>query len=690
MCGRLISSVIFFLCGTAVVASPKPPVTFIENSGQWPGSTDFGVRLPGANMAVQSGLLSFTLMDMNKVEALHEQGHHAFNEESNLPNLDETIDAFSFQTHLLGAMSVAPQPLQRDQVYYNFFTSSDPCLWKTGVSAYHGVLYSSVYRGIDWKVYAEGSHVKYDYIVAPGADPSCIAEQLTAPATLDGNSGDLIIQTSLGEVIVKKPVAYQWVGGQRVSIACQFAQQSNVITYVFPNGYDTCHELIIDPLLIFSTYSGSRADNWGSTATPGEKGTLYSAGVTTRFFGGAFSGEFPVTTGAFQLTSGGLYDIGILKYDSTGSRLLYASYLGGNANESAHSLVVNQQNDLIVLGTTSSTNFPTTEGVYDRSFNGGLTDTNVVAYNNGSDIFVACISASGSALLASTYLGGSANDGLNPSTSSLVPNYGDELRGDIITDASGNIYISTVTSSANFPVTASFDVSFAGGGTDALILQLNASLTSIIWGAFLGGDGSDASHTIQIDKSGRLFVGGGTNSTDFPTTQGVYQAARAGDVDGWIACIAPDGSSLVASTLTGTTSFNQVYFLGLDSDDNVYVYGQTVGAFPVTAGTYSNPNSGQFIQKFNSSLTQLMFSTVFGSGRGFPDISPTAFLVNGCNNLYMTGWGGIVNSSTNNWQNNTLGMPVSADAFQSTTSGSDFYFMVLTSDASRFLYGTYM
>ena len=212
----------------------------------------------------------------------------------------------------------------------------------------------------------------------------------------------------------------------------------------------------------------------------------------------------------------------------------------------------------------------------------------------------------------------------------------------------------------------------------------------MVWSTFFGGIGTDASLTIKFDKTGDILVGGGTTSPDFPITAGAHQPTIGGDADGWIAKISHNGDVILASTFTGTSAYDQVYFLDLNGDDEVYVYGQTSGNFPVTAGVYYNANSGQFIQKFNATLSALIFSTVIGSGRGIPDISPTAFLVNECNNLYLAGWGGVVNIQSLHWQNNTLGMPVSSDAFQKTTSGSDFYFMVLTDDASQFLYGTYL
>ncbi len=376
--------------------------------------------------------------------------------------------------------------------------------------------------------------------------------------------------------------------------------------------------------------------------------------------------------------------------------MLYASYLGGAYSESPHSLVMDDDENLLVLGTTSSFDFPTTEGAFRRNFAGGTPIAQVefkeipIPYENGSDIFVAKISKDGSKLLASTYLGGSSNDGLNSSQGLLVRNYGDQMRGDIISDKPGNIFITSVSSSSDFPLANSFNTTFKGGETDALVLKLSGDLTQLLWGAFLGGSAADASHTIKFDSAGNLFVGGGSASADFAMTAGAYQPVFAGDVDGWMAKISGDGSAVLNSTFTGTAAFNQVYFLDLDKNENVYVYGQTQGTFPVTSGAYNNPNSGQFVQKFDNTLSNLLFSTVFGSGIGIPNISPTAFLVSDCNNIYMSGWGGLINSGLGYWNSSTQQMPITTDALQKTTSGSDFYFIVLSSDVTQLLYATYL
>jgi CHU_C Type IX secretion signal domain/PKD domain len=675
------------LAGGSLRAQP-PEVKFIENKCQWPEQVQFGASAQNAFFSLNPGGFGYTFIDQHEVNGVHQQDQEGEQESSHVPSSDILISGHQVTTTFLGAnKSSRPVPFGKLSEYYNYFLGNDHDRWSSDVSAFEGVLYPQYYSGIDLKVYSQGENLKYEFIVEPGADPSQIVFRYAGADQVNLIEGNLVVRASQFSFIEKKPVVYQIIAGEMVYLQSEYELQGNTVRFCFLEEYDLCYPLIIDPILIFSTYSGSTADNWGSTATPGEHGTLYSAGVTNPSVLGGF---FPVTTGSFQLAYGGGYDIGILKYDSAGSKLLYATYLGGSGAESPHSLVINKDNELLVLGTTGSSNFPTSQNAFDRTYNGGVFESNVITYSDGSDLFVAKISGDGKHLLASTLLGGSANDGLNRTTSPLVANYGDQLRGDIISDLDNNIYISTVTASADFPVVNSFGMTFLDGFTDALLIKLNSDLSQLLWAGFLGGTGIDASHTIKFDLDGNLVVAGGSSSVDFPTTAGVYQIAHAGSVDGWIAKIKNDGSSILASTFTGTPQFNQVYFIDLDSDGNIYAYGQTTGSFPTTPGVYKNTNSGQFLQKFDPTLSNLIFSTVFGSGIGVPNISPTAFLVNDCNNIYLSGWGGRINSELGFWQSSTAGMPTTADAFQKTTSGSDFYFMVLTNDASQLLYATFL
>jgi hypothetical protein len=685
----LVSGVFFPVSGFC--SDPEPSLKFIENKNQWAPDIHFTAKVPGGSMTIGPGKFQYYLVDEKHIQELHDGLHD--DDEDDIAR-DPYIAGHSVRATFVGSnLGAVPLPFGRSEEYYNYYLGSDPKKWASKVFAYKGMLYQNLYQSIDLKVYSSGQHLKYDFLVAPYGDPTQIRVQYEGADALTLENGNLFLKTPLGNIIEKRPVAYQFINGKKVDVSVSFTLQGNFLSFCFLQGYDPCYELVIDPLLIFSTFSGSTADNWGSSATPGEHGNLYSAGATTLTSGG----KYPATTGAFQMAYGGLYDIGILKYDSIGRKLLYASYLGGNESESAHSLVMNSKEELVILGTSSSLNFPTTDGVIDRSFNGGVPTTHVFNYQEGSDIFVAKISKDGRKLLASTYLGGSQNDGLNPSSTAnpldvlLTKNYGDQLRGDIITDKAGNIFISSVTSSLDFPVIKGFQKTYRGGVTDAIVLKLDAQLQHILWSSYLGGTGTDASHTLKLDNQGDIFIGGGTTSVDFPVTGGGNRKALTGKADGWIAKLKADGSAILYATFVGGSGFDQVYFLDLNSSEQPYVYGQTNDSnFPTSPGVYKNPHSGQFIQKFSNDLSTLIFSTVFGSGKGIPDISPTAFLINDCNNLYMSGWGsGILNERIRGWNTSTKNLPITNDAYQKTTSGNDFYFIVLTDDAAELLYATY-
>lgn len=683
---------VVLLLGWLLVAGAQghaqsPQVKFIENKCQWPEQVQFAASVQNVWFSIDPGGFSYTFFDRSEAAKYHHQSHEDDQELSSVPDTDIMITGHRVTTTFMGSDKNAKAiPYGKLPEYFNYFLGSDPTSWSSEVPAFEGVVYSHYYPGIDLRVYSHNEHLKYEFMVEAGADPSIISFEYSGADQVKLVDGDLVVKAAQFSFIEKKPFVYQRIAGEEVYVPSSYQLQDGRVSFCFDDGYDPCYPLIIDPILIFSTYSGSTADNWGSTATPGERGTLYSSGVTNLGSGG----NFPVTTGSFQITYGGGYDIGVLKYDSTGSQLLYATYLGGSGSESAHSLVVNKDNELLVLGTTGSADFPTSVDAFDKAYNGGVSENNVIPYPSGSDLFVARISSDGKQLMASTFLGGSGNDGLNSSASPLVVNYGDQLRGDIISDEENNIYISTVTSSIDFPVANSFGLTYLGGVTDALIIKLNPALSQMAWSGFLGGNAADASHTIKLDTDGNLVVGGGTSSVNFPTTTESYQTIHGGSVDGWITKIRNDGTAILSSTFTGTPQFNQVYFIDLDTDGNVYAYGQTSGSFPTTAGVYKNSNSGQFLQKFDPTLKNLIFSTVFGSGTGIPNISPTAFLVNDCNNIYLSGWGGLINSDLGFWNSSTTGMPTTPDAFQRTTSGSDFYFIVLTNDASQLLYATFL
>ncbi|MEM8893039.1 MAG: PKD domain-containing protein [Bacteroidota bacterium] len=462
------------------------------------------------------------------------------------------------------------------------------------------------------------------------------------------------------------------------------------MSFELPDGYDISTPLTIDPELIFSTFSGSISDNFGYTACFDDSGNVYSGGTV---FGPLFFDRVG------PVYAGGHTDNLILKYDSSGQNLLYATFLGGFSEEAPHSLVVNNSNELLIMGTTGSPNFPTSLTAYQREFGGGDT----VAVNGsisgddmvfGTDIFITKLNEDGG-LIASTLIGGSGNDGLlkmrriGQYQTALIQNYGDYQRGDIIMDNDDNIYVSSFTDGADFPISGGFQEEYGGGNNDAIVFSMNSNLSNLRWSSYLGGTNDDAAYSVKLDSDNNVLLGGGTTSSNFPITGQVLKNDYSGAIDGFITKISATGDSILQSTFLGTDNYDQVYFIDVDTDQNIYAFGQTRGVYPITPGTFSVPNSGQFLHKLTPDLDRTIFSTVFGSGIREPNISPTAFLANECENIFLSGWGGVVNNGNSANNGNTFGMPVTEDGLFKETDGSDFYLMVLSADGSELLYSTF-
>ena len=291
-------------------------------------------------------------------------------------------------------------------------------------------------------------------------------------------------------------------------------------------------------------------------------------------------------------------------------------------------------------------------------------------------------------MIGSTYVGGSGNDGIN-NVLPLVHNYGDHFRGEIALDPLQHPVVATTTQSTDMPVSANASQMIFGGGIqDAYIFRLDPTL-STLQATYYGGSGNDSGYGVQFDSNGQVFVTGGTMSIDLPMSGTPFQSSNSGDADGYVLRLSAGLDQFLSSTYIGTSSFDQSYFVQLDVADAVYVVGQTHGTYPVSAGVYSNPGSSQFIHKLDHDLTTSLWSTVIGSGMGFEDLSPSAFLVSDCGQIYFSGWGGVVNHFVQAPTSTTNGLPVTPDAFQSTTDGSDFYLMVLAEDAASLNYATY-
>lgn len=656
-------------------------IEFVRNDRQWDERVLFKASLHGGAIFAERNGFTFVLLHPQQLKDFYAAKFDPAHAHSN-----GIIDAAAYKTVFVGANpSVKVSGKRELQGYDNYYLGNDPARWCSRVPKFREVFYENLYAGIDLTLTQSDSHVKYEFTVAPGASPSQIQMDYEGIENLVVSKGNLVIYTSVMQVVEMQPFAYQEdENGLKEVVPCRYKVSRRRLSFEV-GSYDPTRPLVIDPILIFSSYSGSTADNWGYTATYDKEGNLYSGG-------NVFNVGYPLMAGSFQLDfAGGSTDIAISKFDSGGAFLHFSTYLGGSGTEVPHSLVVNDNNELYVLGTTSSSDFPVTEGAFDTSFNGGESYvlTSTVRFEDGSDIVIAKFSASGTSLLGSTYVGGSGNDGLN-TVSTLRKNYADEARGEIIIDGQSNVYVASCTQSWNFPVTAgAFDTAFCGGNQDACIIKFNHNLTNMIWCSYLGGMGDDAAYSIVLAPDNSLFVCGGTTSQNLPTTSDVVQPDYGGgDNDGFIAHISENGTQIQQITYLGKTGYDQAYLVKNDKQGNPHVLGQTYasGMVWVINADWYVPNGGQFLTKLTPELDSIIWSTAFGTGAIGLDISPTALLVDLCNNIYMSGWG---SPTINSGQGGTSGLPITADAFQSTTDNNDYYFLCISDDASQLVYATY-
>jgi gliding motility-associated-like protein len=659
---------------------------FIENKGQWDEHILFKSEFAGGNLYVEKNCLNFNFYDAEHLN--HLVGHHHKHSHYHA-DADWTVKGHCVKMEFTG--SKAPASVSRkgqQKEYFNYYLGRDQSKWASKVRAYTSLILHDIYKGIDMAIQSHGNSYKYDFIVNPGHSPSDILLTYKGAEKMHlDKSGNLIIQTSLNSITENKPYVYQEINGQKIEITCHYKLSGNQISFAFPQGYNKNYPLIIDPFIVFSRYSGSFANNFGYTATYDSDENAYGAGSV-------FNVGYVTTPGAFDVNfNGGGADVGITKYSADGLTRIYSTYLGGNETELPHSLVVNSRDELFVFGTTSSFNFPVSANAIDTSYNGGqfanFSNGLGVNYNNGSDIFVTRFSADGSALLASTLLGGSNNDGLNTSYGFLHYNYADEIRGEILIDDFDNCYIVTCTYSPDFPVVNGFQ-STSRGGLEGIIVKMDENLSQILWSSFLGGSDDDAIFSVVFDQDQNLLVAGGTRSLDFPVQNALVNTYQGGRADGFITKIHRTGSGIIHSTYYGTNSYDQIYFVDVNNEDEVYIFGQTTGASGalVQNAIYNRPLGGQLLSKFTSNVDSVIWSTRFGDQSGIPDISPTAFLVDVCDQVFLSGWGGTGLGGINTISG-TSGLDVTPDALDNTTDNRDIYFMVLRNDASGLIYGSF-
>jgi len=405
--------IVFLMALSCFSIAMQGQINFIENKGQWNDQVEFKSAMNGAFVYLQNDRITYQLYEDALADYLHPVGKQ-------LPPRDG-FWFHAYEVKFNGSNETLPAGEKKLSQYHNYYVGKDPNKWASHVSLFDKIRYPELYDGVDMIMYQAGNSMKYDFIVQPHADPTVISLEINGADGIKLVDGKIHIATQVNEMVESEPYTYQFIDGKIIRVESKYVLEGNRIRFEIGD-YDKSHKLIIDPELILATTTGSVTSNFGFTATYDQEENLIAGG-------NVFASGFPTTLGAVQTTfSGGYSDSFISKFNEDGSNLLYSTYLGGSDNERPHSLITSLDNEIYVMGTTGSTNFPTSAGAYDTSFNGGTNHTFTTSlghHPNGCDIYVAKLGPDGG-LLGSTFVGGSGNDGLN-SSAFLDYNYADVL-----------------------------------------------------------------------------------------------------------------------------------------------------------------------------------------------------------------------------------------------------------------------
>ena len=652
-------------------AYSRIPLSFVANYGQADEKVKFTSRGSGYSLALTPTTFTLVVSDAR--------------------NKNNERAASLLQATLLGGNTAASLTgLERLITKTNYFVGSDPRKWKTNIPNYAKVKYSGVYPGIDLVFYGNQNLVEYDFTVSPGVDPGVIAlgfEGITDMRV--DEKGDLILRMDVGEIRQSKPVAYQQIGNSRRIIpASYFIKSKNQIAFQI-GSYDRSKPLVIDPTLAFSTYLGGSDTDIGEGIAVDPAGNAYITG-------GTLSTDFPVTPGAFQTGKAGIaeFDAFVTKMNSTGTALIYSTYFGGDNRDTGNDIALDAAGNAYVTGLTESSNLPTTPGAFRTTpvgtdefdtfamklnptgtalvystFLGPILGLGIAvdsagnAYiagqandnypttpgafqtvpGGGGDAFVTKLNATGTALVYSTFLGGSGID----------------LAIEIAIDSEGNAYV-TGQAGEGFPVTpGAFQTSFNGFSIKVFVTKLNATGTALVYSTFLSGSGLDIGQGITVNAAGNAYVTGRSDSVDFPVTPGAFQSVKAAGIDAFVAELSAAGNALVYSTYLGGDGNDFGNDIALDKAGNASVVGLTGSTdFPTTTDAIQSAFGGSpgdaFITRLTTTGTGLVFSTYLGGSNGE---NGRSIAVDPAGSIYLTG---ITASSD---------FPITPGAFQTVLDG---------------------
>lgn len=607
------------------------PLAFEQNRGQADEATNFRARGAGYTLSLSATEATFLLA----------RG-------SDEPSL--TV----LRMNLVGANpGAAVEGLNELEGKVNYLIGNDPAQWRTNIPTFGRVRYSEVYRGIDVVYYGNQRRLEYDFVVAPGSDASAIALEFAGAQRLEveAGTGDLLLAIGEKTVRQQKPIVYQEVNGARHAVESRYAIHNDGRVGFEVGNYDRSAPLVIDPVLVYSTYLGGNSEDSGLDIAVDSAGNAYVTGFTR-------STDFP-TANPLQAATGGDLDAFVTKLNPSGTAVVYSTYLGGSAADEGLSITIDSGGNAYVAGKTSSTNFPTANAL--QAVPGGA----------ALDGFVTKLNSTGSALVYSTYLGGSDDD----------------VGNGIAVDSAGNAYVTGYTFSTNFPIANAIQATYGGDVGkesflfgDAFVTKINSAGSALVYSTYLGGSGSDAGYGIAVDATGAAYVAGDTGSTNFPTLNPL-QATSAGIVDVFITKLNPAGSALVYSTYLGGAENDHTTRNGiaLDSAGSAHVVGVTDSVnFPL-ANAFQGGVPGEddaFVTKLNPAGSALVYSTFLGGFDGFD--AATGIAVDAAGNAHITG-----HTSSDDF-------PTGGNAFQSTFGGATDAFVTKFTPAGGLIYSSYL
>ncbi len=540
------------------------------------------------------------------------------------------------------------------------FNGTDRSQWRTNLPTYRTVRAESVYPGIDLVFHGAAKLLEYDFVVAPGANPRDIRLRFSGLNSLRKDAqGNLILATPLGEMTQHKPRVYQTIAGMQSDVPGSFVIGSRNEVSFRIGTYDRRAPLVIDPTLIYSSFLGGGGDDDARSIATDVSGNTYIAGLTTStnngdadifvqkisgdgtkvlytatvggsaddygngiavdtngiayVVGSTFSGDFPLSSKAFQAAIAGNEDAVVFSLDPTGANLGFSTYMGGGDVDQGLAIALDVRANVYITGSTHSDDFPTHSGAFSTKRAGGI------------DGFVASFNSDGTAYY-STFIGGE----------------GDDAGGGIAADASGNAYVTGSTRSDGFPVAGNAFQRSRSGNIDAFVLKLDPLGDHLIYSTFLGGSAFDFGNGIAIDGSANAYVVGVTASSKFPVSGNAYQRSYQGDPeDIFVAKVNADGSQLLYSTFLGTHADDYAYAIAVNGSGEAFISGETNSdQYPVTGDAQQKNRKGGLdgvISKLSADGSQLLYSTFWG---GSNDDGVEAIAVDGFGGLYFAGYTG--------------------------------------------------